>query len=122
MEVQRQAPLSALSELDEALVSDVDARPSLEAVSNLKLNMSSVRNWGEGELEEVKEAIKVMCELVRCELERKIITLRLGPADERLAESIPMLNDAFRIAREFVSATKRGVPASLTTLTWRCTR
>jgi ATP-dependent helicase/nuclease subunit A len=76
-------------------------------VSNLKLNMGSVRNWGEGELEEVKEAIKVMRELVRCELERKIITLRLGPADERLAEAIPTLNDAFRSTREFISSTKR---------------
>src|SRR5215212_5612574 len=69
--------------------------------------MGSVRNWGEGELEAVKEAIKVIRELVRCELERKIITLRLGPADERLAEVLPVLSDAFKTARKFVSAAKR---------------
>jgi ATP-dependent helicase/nuclease subunit A len=107
MEVQRQAALAALSELDEALASDADPRPSLEAVSSLKLNMGSVRNWGEGELEAIKEALKAIRELVRCELERKIITLRLGPADERLAEVLPVLNDAFKVAKEFVSAAKR---------------
>src|SRR5215207_665091 len=107
MEVQRQAALAALSELDAALASDADARLSLEAVSNLKLNMGSVRNWGEGALEAVKDAIKVVRELVRCELERRIITLRLGPADERLAEALPVLSDAFRIARKFISAVKR---------------
>jgi ATP-dependent helicase/nuclease subunit A len=93
--------------LDDALVSDADVRPSLEAIRSLKLNMGSVRNWGEGALEQVKEAIKITRELVHCELERKIITLRLGPADEQLAEVLPVLNDAFRIAREFVSVTKR---------------
>jgi len=89
------------------VVSDADIKPSLEAIKSLKLNMGSVRNWGEGELEAVKEAIKSIRELVSCELERKIITLRLGPADERLAEVLPVLSEAFRIAKEFVSAAKR---------------
>jgi ATP-dependent helicase/nuclease subunit A len=76
MEAQRQAALSALSELDDALRSDADVKPSLDAIDGLKLTMGSVRNWGEGELEAVKEAIKVVHALVRCELERKLITLR----------------------------------------------
>src|SRR5829696_6933603 len=38
---------------------------------------------------------------------RRARALELGPADERLAEVLPVLRDAYGVARGFVSAAKR---------------
>ncbi len=108
MEEQRQAAASALEGLDAVLrASDADTKPLLEAISGVRLNVGSVRNWGEGELGAVKDALKIVREIVRTELDRGMVALEVGPADERLAEALPVLKDAFGIARDFVSAAKR---------------
>ncbi len=79
----------------EALEAGADAAANLGALAGVKLRGGKQRNWGEGELDLVKEAIKVARGLAQAELKRGIVTLELGPADERLAGILLVLRDAF---------------------------
>ena len=50
-----------------------------------------------------------MREVARAALKRGIATLELGPADERLAEVLPVLGDSYRLAQQFVSEARRSI-------------
>jgi len=107
MEEARRAALSALVGLEAARGSNANSKSSFEALDSIRLTGGKKGNWGEGELPMVREALKAVRELARTQLRRGIVTLELGPADERLAEVLPVLRDTYLVARGFVSAAKR---------------
>lgn len=103
IEDAREAALSAL----ESLHSGSDRRPYLEALASINLQGGSKKKWGETEFGLVKDALKALRDLVRNELKRGMITLRIGPADERLAEALPVLRGAYESTRGHVAHAKR---------------
>lgn len=105
-EEARAAALAALSGLEGSNVLE-QVKIQLATLDRIDLRGGSKKNWGEGELSLVKEALKEVRELARAEIKRGMILLQLGPADELLARMLPVLRDAFRQARESVSRAKR---------------
>jgi ATP-dependent helicase/nuclease subunit A len=103
MEESRKAALSALDELE----AGENHKSAFELLESIDLRGGRKRAWSDGELASVKEALKIVRELARAELRRGIVVLESGPADERLAGALPILRDAFRQARLFLSEAKR---------------
>jgi ATP-dependent helicase/nuclease subunit A len=106
MEEARRAALSALAGIEAARRSGANPKAYFEALDSIRLTGGKKSNWGEGELPMIREALKAVRELARTQLRRGIVTIELGPADERLAEVLPVLRDAYGVARGFVSAAK----------------
>jgi ATP-dependent helicase/nuclease subunit A len=105
-EEARAAALAALAGLEGS--NDLEqVRNQLVTLDGIDLRGGSKKSWREGELLRVKEALKEVRELVRGEIKRGMILLELGPADELLAHMLPVLREAFRHAREFISRAKR---------------
>lgn len=103
MEEARANALYAL----ETLSTVQETGPYLEALCGLDLRVGSKKKWGEGELEIVREALKGVRELAREEQKRGLITLELGPADQRLQEILPVLGEDFEKVRAHISGAKR---------------
>jgi ATP-dependent helicase/nuclease subunit A len=103
MEQSRRAALSALGELE----AGGNQRSAFESLTSIDLRGGKKKAWSDGELESVKDALRIVRELARSELRRGIVVLEPGPADERLAGALPILRDAFNRARTFLTAAKR---------------
>ena len=103
MEQSRRAALSALGELE----TNEDPQTAFESLSSIDLRGGKKKAWSDGELASVKEALRLVREITRAELQRGIVVLKPGPADERLASALPVLRDAFRQARAFLAEAKR---------------
>jgi ATP-dependent helicase/nuclease subunit A len=83
-------------------------QPHLEVIAGVKLNVGSAKLWSSGGLEAVKDALRVLRDdCVKPALKLGLLTLELGTADERLAELIPVLREAFKQAGEYIAARKR---------------
>lgn len=104
LEAWRQSALDAVVALERG-----DAlRPNLEVIAGVKLNVGSAKLWSNGGLEAVKDALRVLRDdCVKPALKLGLLTLELGVADERLAELIPILREAFKRAGEYIAAMKR---------------
>ncbi|MFO7546608.1 MAG: UvrD-helicase domain-containing protein [Trueperaceae bacterium] len=112
-EAHRAAAAEALARLD-AVSHDVASADDLEALtqafdvlSGLKVNVGSVRNWTEGNLAEVKDALRTLRESVKAARKDGRVELALGPVDVRLAGVLPELERAFRQVRAALAADKR---------------
>jgi ATP-dependent helicase/nuclease subunit A len=103
MEESRRAALSALDELERG----ENHKNAFELLASIDLRGGKKKAWSDGELVSVKEALRLVRELARAELRRGIVVLEPGPADERLAGALPVLRDAFRRARAFLTEAKR---------------
>jgi ATP-dependent helicase/nuclease subunit A len=84
-------------------------RKHLEIIQGIKLVGGSQKNWGDGEIEAVKASLKDLRELVNYALKEGLVTLELGPADDRLAAMLPALRESFSVAKAHVDAAKRRV-------------
>lgn len=102
------ARLVAVEAVD-ALERNAPPRKHLEAIQGIKLVGGSQKSWGGGELEAVKGSLKDLRELVNSALKEGLVTLELGPADDRLAAMLPALREAFSIAKAHIDAAKRRV-------------
>lgn len=89
----------------------IESRENIKAgllvIDGLKINVGSKKNWTEGALEIVKDAIKQVRELVQNSLKAGLINLELGANDERLAAKLPALKEAFSLVQEYVNQAKR---------------
>ncbi len=103
MEESRRAALSALDELE----TGENHKTAFELLASIDLRGGKKKAWSDGELASVKEALRLVRELARAELRRGIVVLEPGPADERLASALPVLREAFRRARAFLTQAKR---------------
>jgi ATP-dependent helicase/nuclease subunit A len=103
MEASRRAALSALDELE----AGGNQRSAFESLTSIDLRGGKKKAWSDGELTSVREALRLVRELARAELQRGIVVLEPGPADERLAGALPVLRDAFSRARAFLAEAKR---------------
>lgn len=82
-------------------------KAGLLVIDGLKINVGSKKNWTEGALEIVKDAIKQVRELVQNSLKVGLINLEFGANDERLAAKLPALKEAFSLVQEYVNQAKR---------------
>lgn len=106
IEDARRSALAAFAELEGGRTAG-EVEAALGTLATVDLRGGKKRSWGEGELAAVKDALKVLRETIRSALRRGIVTLKLGSADERLAEALPVLASSFQSARESVSAARR---------------
>lgn len=91
-----------------ALERGESARQHLETIAAVKLNVGSAKAWGGGGLEAVKEALRSLRDdCVKPALDAGLVTLELGSADDRLADVLPALRDAFSQAGEIIASAKR---------------
>jgi ATP-dependent helicase/nuclease subunit A len=102
----RVAALSALSGLDSSTEVE-QVRMRFAVLDGIDLRGGSKKYWREGKLPRIKEALKTVRELARAEIKRGLILLEPGPADDQLAEMLPVLRSAFQQARDFISQAKR---------------
>lgn len=107
METNRAVAVAALEALSASEGGEKGA--PFEEIKGIKLNGGRKANWPEGELPLVKDALKRLRGRVQDELKRGMVTLGIGPADERLAEVLPVLVDSFERAAMFLSQEKRRV-------------
>jgi ATP-dependent helicase/nuclease subunit A len=101
MEIARQHALRALQLLED------DDLAAFEAFTEIKLTGGRQGNWPQGKLSEVKAALKTLREAAAAAAKEGLVTLTLGPADERLAASLPALREAFAQVRAHLGAAKR---------------
>lgn len=101
--------LSALEQLSSEGRTEVeDTRPYLEGLDSMNLQGGKQGNWAEGELPEVKAALKTIRGKVQDEVrKRRMVSLSLGPADERLADSLRTLKEALSSVSEGLARAKR---------------
>src|SRR5690606_27257065 len=111
--VHRAAAAEALATLD-TVSHDVASDDDLAAVTRafdllegVKLNVGSGRNWPDGQLAEVKTALRTLRDRVHAARKDGRAELALGPVDERLANVLPELERAFRQVRAALSTDKR---------------
>ena len=105
MEANRAVAVAALDALSAGEGGETGA--PFGEIKGIKLNGGRKANWPEGELPAVKDALKRLRARVEDELKRGMVALEVGPADERLAEVLPVLTDSFGRAAEFLSEEKR---------------
>jgi ATP-dependent helicase/nuclease subunit A len=105
-DLMEEARAGALTSLEE-LYSDDEVSEALEALCGISLKGGGKKRWGEGKLETVKDALKALRDRARVERRHGIVTLKLGPADERLKEVLPVVREAFKGAGAFISEAKR---------------
>jgi ATP-dependent helicase/nuclease subunit A len=104
LEVEARQP--AIEAIDEIESGD-NIKEALLVISGLKINVGSKKNWAEGTLEIVKEAIKQLREIVQNSLKAGLITLEIGIADEQLAALLPALREAFSLVQDYINEAKR---------------
>lgn len=111
MEEQRSLAVESLAALErlasEGRTGVEDTRPCLEGLASINLQGGKKGSWAEGELDEVKTALRTVRDAVRAELKRGLVVLSTGPADERLAASLPTLGEALSSVSEGLSGAKR---------------
>ncbi|MDY6940479.1 MAG: UvrD-helicase domain-containing protein [Cyanobacteriota bacterium] len=102
LEAYRQGAVSAI-----ALVENREnVRPSLEAISQLKINVGSKKNWETGALPIVKAAIAALRELVKKAISQQLVTLELGEIDSQLAQILPAFREAFEWVQNYLNQLK----------------
>jgi ATP-dependent helicase/nuclease subunit A len=99
----RQLAIQAINEIE----SGDNIKEALSVISGLKINVGSKKNWTEGALEIVKEAIKQLREIVQNSLKAGLITLEIGVIDEKLAAILPELRAAFSLVQDYINEAKR---------------
>ncbi|MGC9504540.1 UvrD-helicase domain-containing protein [Baaleninema sp.] len=103
LETQRQNACIAIKRIQ---AGDPDAR-HLETLASIDLRGGSKKNWATGELDRVKAAIKPLRELVRNALKLGFVSLQTSELDDRLAEMLPALKEAFEYTWEDLMQQKR---------------
>ncbi|MDC0833468.1 UvrD-helicase domain-containing protein [Geitlerinema sp. CS-897] len=103
METQRQNACIAIERIQ---AGDKDAR-HLDSLTSIDLRGGSKKNWDTGELDRVKAAVKPLRELVRNALHTGFVSLQTCELDDRLAEILPVLKDAFEYTWEDLMRQKR---------------
>jgi ATP-dependent helicase/nuclease subunit A len=79
----------------------------LEAIQGIKLVGGSQKSWSPGELEAIKESLRNLRELVNATVKEGLVTLDLRPVDDQLAAMLPVLREAFEVAKDYVDSAKR---------------
>ena len=102
LEVYRQGALQAIALVEERQ----NVETSLEAISALKINVGSKKNWEAGALPIVKQAISQLRDLVKKALAQQLVTLELGEVDAQFAQILPVLGEAFDWIQNHLSQLK----------------
>jgi ATP-dependent helicase/nuclease subunit A len=84
-----------------------DTPLAFEVFAEIKLTGGKQGNWPPGSLPGVKAALKTLREAAAAAAKEGLVLLALGPADERLAASLPALREAFTLVRSRLRDAKR---------------
>jgi ATP-dependent helicase/nuclease subunit A len=103
MEDARLVALGAVREIEQGAA----PREHLEAIQGIKLVGGSQKSWEGGELEAVKGALRSLRDDVNAAVKEGLLTLELGAVDDRMAELLPVLREAFRMAHDHFASAKR---------------
>lgn len=102
---KEQARQHALQGLDCLDAGEVET--AFEHFDRIDRRGGSQKAWPVGGLAEVNEALRVIQEQVKAVQKEGLVTLRLGEADTRLAELLPMIREAYEHVQNLVAAAKR---------------
>ncbi len=102
-ETARQEAMEAILALEQGKKSQT----ILETLKKVSLRGGKPKQWLDGGFDEVKEEINKLKELAKRTLEKGLITLEIGTADEQLVTMLPALKEAFSLVQEYVKQAKR---------------
>ncbi|WP_008312627.1 UvrD-helicase domain-containing protein [Leptolyngbya sp. PCC 6406] len=103
LEEHRLAALGAISSLEQGH----DLAPALAALTGLKINVGSQKNWGGKEaLAEVKRALSTLRDLAREAIKTGLIALEPNDFDDQTDALLPNLRGAFAWVRDFLQEAK----------------
>ena len=102
-ETARQEVMEAILALEQGK----DSQTILETLKKVSLRGGKPKQWLDGGFDEVKEEINKLKELAKRTLEKGLITLEIGTADEQLVTMLPALKEAFSLVQEYVKQAKR---------------
>lgn len=95
--------LGAISDLEE----HNEQKDSLTVLSDLKINVGSAKNWGgKDSLQEVKDAIKHLRQIVGKALELGLINLEPNDYDARMEAMLPLIREGYTLTREALKQAK----------------
>jgi ATP-dependent helicase/nuclease subunit A len=104
LEMMRQDAVEAIAQI----TLPEQTKAALTAISELKINVGSKKNWKPAEsIDEVKDAIKAIRELVKDSLKEGLITLEISWVDEQVEEILPILQQAFEQVRSHLQQEKQ---------------
>ena len=102
LEAIRTAVLAAMADLEDA--EEIDR--AIATIDGVNLRVGSKKNWQDDALKTVKDALKALRENVRRVTSQGLLNLKLGEADERLRQIIPVLTQAYTQVREYLARLK----------------
>ncbi len=89
-EIHRKEIAQAIEQVE----TGTNAADALQVISTSKINVGSKKKWPEGQLEEGKEAVRQLRELVQTQEKNTLLHLDFGLPDERLEACLPILQQA----------------------------
>ena len=102
LEVIRQSVIEAMEDLEEA--ENINA--SIETIDKVNLRVGSKNNWQNDDQKTVKEALKILRELVRRVINQGLLNLALSNGDEQLKLMLPALTEAYQEVTSYLSRLK----------------
>jgi len=84
-----------------------EVEAALDALDRVNLSGGRQAAWPEGDLPAVKAALRLLRDSARAAAREGVLTLALGPVDDRLAALLPHLKGAFEAVRRALAAEKR---------------
>jgi len=102
LEAIRTSVLAAMTDLEEA--ANIDT--AVATIDRVNLRVGSKKNWQDDSLKTVKDALKVLREIVRRVIAQGLLDLKLGDADEQLKQVFPALNEAYQEVTSYLSRLK----------------
>ena len=102
LEAIRTSVLAAMADLEEA--ENIDN--AVTTIDKVNLRVGSKKNWQDDSFKTVKDALKVLREIVRRVISQGLLDLQLGDADEQLKQIFPALTEAYREVSSYLSRLK----------------
>ena len=102
LEAIRISVLEAMADLEDA--ENIDR--AVEIIDKVNLRVGSKKNWQGDSLKTVRATLKILRESARRVSSQGLLDLKLGEADERLKEIIPLLTQAYGQVTSYLSHLK----------------
>ncbi len=102
LEVIRQSVIEAMEDLEEK--ENINA--AIETIDKVNLRVGSKNNWQNDDQKIVKEALKILRELVKRIINQGLLNLALRDGDEQLKLMLPALTEAYQEVTSYLSRLK----------------
>ncbi len=102
LEIIRQSVIEAMEDLEEK--ENINA--AIETIDKVNLRVGSQKNWQNDDRKIVKEALKLLRELVRRIINQGLLNLALSDGDKQLKLMLPALSEAYQEVTSYLSRLK----------------